>query len=327
MKRTKIFIVIALTMLSALALSGCKKTVAASAATNISSESSKSSAKKSDSSEKKSASDSAKSSTAKSSAAKSSVAKSAASSAVKAESKKAASSDNSKNQSNISVDAQNAKQQPVQSDANTIYLTFDDGPSSTVTPEILDILEKNDVKATFFIVDYSQDKIPLLKRMIADGDTIGIHTINHDYSVCYANDTAYLDGVNSLSSKLEKDTGYKAFCIRFPGGSSNTVSKKYNPGVMARLVAKVNKEGLTYYDWNVSSGDAAKKNVAKESITGNVKTKLNKNHENIVLMHDTDAKKTTAAALQSIIDYGKSNGYTFSPISPSTAPIHHKVNN
>lgn len=107
---------------------------------------------------------------------------------------------------------------------SVIYLTFDDGPSSTVTGEILDILEENCVQATFFIVDYSEDKIPLLERMIEDGETIGIHALEHDYEKCYSSEDAYLDGVEELKEKLYQDTGYEAFCLRFPGGSSNTIS-------------------------------------------------------------------------------------------------------
>jgi peptidoglycan/xylan/chitin deacetylase (PgdA/CDA1 family) len=213
------------------------------------------------------------------------------------------------------------------STGDAIYLTFDDGPSSDVTVRILDTLKANGIKATFFICDYDEDKLPIIKRMIDEGHTIGIHGYSHDYSQIYTSVDAFMENINKLKNKLKEDTGYDAFVIRFPGGSSNTVSEKYCQGVMTQLAQRVTDDGLMYMDWNVSSGDAEGNNRPVNLIIGNVTGGFKHGRNNVVLMHDTSAKQTSADALQSIITYGKNNGYSFYPISKDTIPVHHGINN
>ena len=217
--------------------------------------------------------------------------------------------------------------QKKESNDSIIYLTFDDGPSTKVTPRILDILEANDVQATFFILRYSDGMIPTLKRMIDDGDTIGLHAWDHDYAVAYGSMDSYYEGLLKLQSKLEEDTGYHAFCCRFPGGSSNTISKRYTEGVVTHLAQVLTEAGIDYYDWNVDSTDAEGNNRPVETLVENVTSYLRKGRANVVLCHDTNAKETTADALQQIIDYGKANGYTFRAISRDTPTVHHSINN
>ena len=211
--------------------------------------------------------------------------------------------------------------------ADKVYLTFDDGPSTVVTLRILDILAANNVKATFFILNYSQETKPLIERMIREGHTVAIHGYSHDYATIYANDEAFMQNVYLLRDKLKADFGYNAAIIRFPGGSSNTVSKSYNIGIMSRLVKRVTQEGFSYFDWNVSSGDANAAGLSSAQIYQNVTGYLRRGRSNVVLMHDTNAKRTTADALQNIIDYAKANSYTLLPITPDTAPVHHGVAN
>ncbi len=211
---------------------------------------------------------------------------------------------------------------------HVIYMTFDDGPSSPVTEEILDTLQANGIQATFFILDYSEDKLPLIQRMIDEGHTIGIHGYSHEYSEIYTSADAFMNSVNTLADKLKNDTGYEAFCLRFPGGSSNTVSRNYCEGVMTELVERVTDEGWMYFDWNVDSTDAEGENVAVETLVASVERELDPSQANVVLCHDTSSyKQTTADALQTIIDYGKNNGYTFKAISPETVQVHHGLNN
>lgn len=218
---------------------------------------------------------------------------------------------------------------PVEVDPNSIiYLTFDDGPSSKVTEQILDILKENDIKATFFILNYSKSSIPILQRMAEEGHTIGLHGMSHEYVDCYSTEDAYLDGIDQLRDKLYDDTGYYAFCLRFPGGSSNTISRRYNEGIMTRLTQRVNEDPeLQYFDWNVDSEDATGTNVDAELLVSNVTSELVKGKSNVVLMHDADTKETTAEALQAIIDYGRANGYCFQAITRDTPTVHHPVNN
>lgn len=218
---------------------------------------------------------------------------------------------------------------PVEVDPNSIiYLTFDDGPSSKVTEQILDILNENDIKATFFILNYSESSIPILQRMVDEGHTIGLHGMSHEYVDCYSTEDAYLTGIDQLRDKLYDDTGYYAFCLRFPGGSSNTISRRYNEGIMTRLTKRVSEDPeLQYFDWNVDSEDATGTNVDAELLVSNVTGELVKGKSNIVLMHDADTKETTAEALQAIIDYGRANGYCFQAITRDTPVVHHPVNN
>lgn len=219
--------------------------------------------------------------------------------------------------------------EPVKEVKGVIYLTFDDGPSDNVTPKILKTLEKYDVPATFFIIGYGDDqkKIDLIKRAVKDGCTIGIHGSSHDYSKIYSSTEAFMENITSLDNKLEKDTGYDAFVIRFPGGSSNTVSKSYSKGIMSKLVKQVQREGYMYNDWNVDSTDASGNNIAVDKIVNSVKEECSKDTFNVILMHDSDAKGTTAEALPKIIEWGKDEGYRFAAMTTNSPTSHHAVNN
>lgn len=213
------------------------------------------------------------------------------------------------------------------STVSKICLTFDDGPSSNVTVRILDILKANDVKATFFIVDYSEDKLPIIRRMIDEGHTIGIHGYSHDYSKIYSSEEVFMENVSKLRTKLYNDTGYDTHFMRFPGGSSNTVSAKYNKGIMSRLVPMVINRGYKYFDWNISSSDASGNCISANKILSESIKGLEHGRTNIILMHDSSSKVTTADALQSIINYGKSKGYVFCAIDDDTPQIKHGINN
>ena len=128
-----------------------------------------------------------------------------------------------------------------------------------------------------------------------------------------------------LREKIKKSTGYDSTIIRFPGGSSNTVSK-FNPGIMTKLTNKVLANGYRYFDWNIDSNDAGgAKN--SDAVYNNVVKNLNKNRANVVLMHDFSGNNKTLNALESIINYGINNGYTFEKITTSTAMVTHNVNN
>lgn len=206
-----------------------------------------------------------------------------------------------------------------------IYLTFDDGPSSSITPKILDILKKKNVKATFFILNYDNVGEEIIRREISEGHTVAIHGYSHNYKEIYKSEEAYMQNIRQLQDKIKESTGYNATITRFPGGSSNTVSR-YNPGIMTRLTKEVLDNGYKYFDWNVSSGDAG---GAKNStdVYNNVVNNLSKSRSNVVLMHDFSGNTKTLNALESIIDYGINNGYTFSEITESTEMVIHSVNN
>ena len=218
---------------------------------------------------------------------------------------------------------------PARKIKGVIYLTFDDGPSTTVTPKILKTLEKYEVPATFFVIDYGSDpdKIKTMKRALKDGCTIGIHGYSHDYSKIYTSVDDFMNNITTLHEKLKADLDYDPFIIRFPGGSSNTVSKDYSKGIMTKLVKEVQKQNYYYSDWNVDSTDASGNNVPVKKIIKAVEENCNKKGYSIVLMHDSDAKETTAKALPKIIEWAQEEGYVFKAMTPGSPTVHHKVNN
>ena len=213
------------------------------------------------------------------------------------------------------------------SGGSPVYLTFDDGPSDRVTPRVLDTLKEYNVHATFFIVNYGESGKALIRRMIDEGHTVAIHGYSHDYAAIYKSDEAFMQNIYRLRDRLRSDFGYEAAIIRFPGGSSNTVSRQYSVGIMSRLAQRVQAEGFTYFDWNVSSGDAAGTPASSGQIYNNVTSALRHGRSNMVLMHDAGAKGTTADALPDIIRYCLANGYSIQPITPATKPVHHGIAN
>ena len=205
----------------------------------------------------------------------------------------------------------------------TIYLTFDDGPQSGTTDVILDILKEEGVEATFFVTNKGPDE--LIKRMHMEGHTVALHTATHNYATVYASVDSYFNDLNTINERVKRVTGEYSHIIRFPGGSSNTISRRYSLGIMSTLTKEVVDRGYKYYDWNVSSGDAAGGSPTPEQIKNNVVYSLRRDRINMVLMHDI--KTYTRDALRDIIRYGKDNGYTFEKITMSTEMVKQKVNN
>lgn len=206
-----------------------------------------------------------------------------------------------------------------------VYLTFDDGPTDN-TPKILDILDRYNVKATFFVI-YHPDYEKTYKAIVDRGHTIALHSYTHEYSEIYKSEEAYFADLDKLSAYVEKVTGVRSNILRFPGGSSNTVSRKYSKGIMTRLTAEVERRGYSYYDWNLDSGDASGYRVKKSKLIANIKEGVGKGGELMVLMHDAAAKTTTVDALPEIIEIFKSHGYDFRAITSETPPVHQDVAN
>ena len=209
-----------------------------------------------------------------------------------------------------------------------ICLTFDDGPGQVNTPKNLDALKQYGIKATFFICNYSETNKVLVQREIDEGHTVALHAYDHEYSVCYANENSYLEGINKLHDKVLADTGYDAHFIRFPGGASNGVSKKYTPGLMGILPKKMLDNGYLYFDWNVDSTDAETKYMNDaEAIYEHAISGIKQGRYNVLLMHDIDSKKATAEALPRIIQWGLDNGFVFEAITVDTPLVCHNANN
>lgn len=206
----------------------------------------------------------------------------------------------------------------------TCYLTFDDGPSDN-TLKILDILDQYKVKATFFVM--GTGKLSYVKKIHDAGHTVALHTYSHDYSKIYRSQKAYFEDLEKIGSEVKKYTGVDSKVIRFPGGSSNTVSRSYCNGIMTALSTETANRGYVYFDWNVDSTDASGNNVPVSKLVNSIKTYGGRNKQDVVLMHDTAAKDTTVQALPQIIEYYISKGYTFAPLTVQTPPVTHGINN
>lgn len=212
-------------------------------------------------------------------------------------------------------------------DGKSIYLTFDDGPGP-YTEELLDILKKYDVKATFFVTDQNLTKgyDNAIKRAYEEGHTIGLHSATHNYGYIYSSVDNYFNDLYAIQSKVYAITGFRPMLIRFPGGGSNTVSKTYDNGtkIMSQLTKAVEAKGFRYFDWNVVSGDAGETtNTAR--VVSNVINALGSKSTYVVLQHDI--KKFSVDAVEAIIQFGLSHGYTFRALTMTSPEVHHRVNN
>ncbi len=202
-----------------------------------------------------------------------------------------------------------------------IYLTFDDGPSS-FTPRLLAILEKYNVKASFFVVGNSM--LEYLDDIVNAGHSIGIHTDSHEYDKIYASEDAFFRDFYSIRDIIQKYTGISTTLSRFPGGSSNMESAKYCKGIMTKLAKAVEAQGYRYFDWNVDSNDAGGTKTA-QGVYENVIAGIRENRPNVVLQHDIF--DYSVDAVEKIIQWGLANGYTFLPLDPTSPGAHHNIRN
>lgn len=225
------------------------------------------------------------------------------------------------------LQAQIALRNVNQADAATsgiCYLTFDDGPSDN-TLKILDILDSYGIKATFFVVGTA--KTEYMPQIVTRGHAIGLHSTTHNYSTIYADVNSYLADIQQISDIVYNTTGVRSNIIRFPGGSSNMVSAQYCKGIMSDLTVRMPQLGYSYYDWNVSSGDASAARVPAATIVNNVLKGAKGKNSICVLMHDTGAKTTTVEALPAIIEGLDAMGFRFAPLTAEVYGYHQAVNN
>lgn len=200
-----------------------------------------------------------------------------------------------------------------------VYLTFDDGPSAN-TDKILDILDEYGVKATFFVVGKGKGYADQYRRIVESGHTLGMHSYSHKYSEVYASKDAYIEDLTMLHDFLYEVTGKDCSFVRFPGGSSNTISEVD----MHELAAYIEEQGMTYFDWNVAGGDAAGGYKSAEEIADNVLENIGRYNNSVVLLHDASGKDSTVEALPIIIEsILESEDTVILPISESTVKVQH----
>ena len=195
-----------------------------------------------------------------------------------------------------------------------VCLTFDDGPSKT-TPAVLDALNTAGVKATFFVVatGYNEKYLPLIADAAAAGHQIALHSASHEYSDIYQSAAAYWQDIELLKERISPYVNTASLhYLRFPGGSTNTVSRRYGGrGVMAELKQQCAEKGYAYVDWNVCAEDAVGGKPSAGTIYRNVVRETGEQTQCIVLMHDSATTRTTAEALPDIIQWYRDQGFTF----------------
>jgi peptidoglycan/xylan/chitin deacetylase (PgdA/CDA1 family) len=205
-------------------------------------------------------------------------------------------------------------------DGKVIYLTFDDGPGP-YTEKLLRILEKYDVQATFFVIN--SDYTHLIDDIVEAGHAIGIHSVSHTYSEIYASPDAYFQDLLTMQQIIYEKSGVKTYLMRFPGGSSNTVSR-FSPGIMTYLTQAVQDNGFCYFDWNVDSNDAGGATSTAE-VVRNIKRGISANSVSVVLQHDI--KGFSVNAVEEVLQWGQANGYSFKALDSTSPTMRHGTNN
>ena len=211
---------------------------------------------------------------------------------------------------------------PVKDGDKVIYLTYDDGPSEE-TERLLDILDQEGVKATFFVMAQGkslEDCKKWLKMIVDRGHAIGVHTYSHQYKEIYASPQAFLEDFKKMHDLIYEATGQKITMFRFAGGSVNA----YNKATCKAIIAEMERRGYTYFDWNVDSGDSEKGNNGK-FIYDTTTQEILSHQKSIVLMHNSKAKKATVDQTAAIIEKAKAAGYRFDVLDPSVKPFKFKI--
>ena len=199
----------------------------------------------------------------------------------------------------------------------TVCLTFDDGPSKN-TAEILDILKQYNVPATFFVTaqDVNEDYLPLVKDIAAAGHQVALHSASHSYKKIYSSPSDFWLDIKELRQAIAPYVDIENIrWLRFPGGSTNTVSHKYGgKNIMKTLIRQAGEKGYEWIDWNVCAEDATRSHPDAEQILKNIQRDAEDRDTCVVLLHDTKATGETVKALPAIIEWFRDEGYSFATV-------------
>ncbi|WP_238178145.1 polysaccharide deacetylase family protein [Paenibacillus contaminans] len=194
----------------------------------------------------------------------------------------------------------------------TVYLTFDDGPSVN-TPEVLDILREEEVPATFFVLGEMAERQPdMVKRILAEGHSLGNHSYNHVYKELYGDFGVFWKQLQKTEDALERIAGLRPTLVRAPGGTATNFDAFY--------FYYLETAGYQVHDWNVDSGDSKRSGVPVAEIVRTVKDSPIRG-QTVVLMHDGAGHAETAKALPEIIRFYKDKGVKFAVLTPETKPV------
>ncbi|WP_176706844.1 polysaccharide deacetylase [Paenibacillus hemerocallicola] len=198
----------------------------------------------------------------------------------------------------------------------TVFLTFDDGPSIH-TSDVLNILQSEQVAATFFVLGEHVEKHPeLVKRIVREGHAIGNHTYDHVYNKLYGSFGEFWKQIMLTETALETEADVRTRLIRAPGGTHTNFDAAY--------FYYLEQAGYVINDWNVDSGDSKRAGVpASEIVRGatDLTTTRKTPNQIVVLMHDSSGHGETVKALPDIIRFYKDKGYAFAPLAPEIKPI------
>ena len=199
-----------------------------------------------------------------------------------------------------------------------VCLTFDDGPSPNTQP-LLDILTQEKVPATFFVCaqEINRDYLPLVRSIVQQGHQVAMHSASHQYAKIYQSPEAFWQDIKDLRQALEPYLSLGDLTwLRFPGGSTNTVSHKYGgSGIMKILKAQTEEKGWHWIDWNVCGEDATAAHPDADRILRNIQEDAQDLSTCVVLLHDTKATGQTVQALPQIIQWFREEGYTFCTVA------------
>lgn len=204
------------------------------------------------------------------------------------------------------------------SNGRKVYLTFDDGPSYKITNEILDILDKNEVKATFFLIgNQIEGKEDVVKRIYDGGNSIGLHTYTHKFDSIYCNEDVFIKEMIDYRNEINKVIGISPNIIRFPGGSCSRFSEN---GIKA-----LHDNHFKVYDWNLDTTDGFNPKLSPDALFRKATKGIEKIYAITLLMHCTDMNENTSKALPKIIEYYKSQGFEFATITEETPELYSRV--
>ncbi|MGN0243194.1 MAG: polysaccharide deacetylase family protein [Lachnospiraceae bacterium] len=224
-----------------------------------------------------------------------------------------------KKKAEVMQQMQSAVEVSNESQPKRAYLTFDDGPSLN-TGELLDVLKENGVKATFFVIGKTDAcSKQYYKRIVEEGHTLGMHAYRHDYDKIYASKEAWIKDLEELHQLLLDITGVDVKYYRFPGGSSNSVSKV----PVKELISYLNQHDIRYYDWNALNEDAVTYGVSPAELNKKIVKDTANLNTAMILMHDLNTSHNTIEALPDLIRQLKEQGFELLPIDENTPLIQH----
>ena len=200
------------------------------------------------------------------------------------------------------------------------YLTFDDGPS-VYTDEIIDILSKYGVNATFFVCgtgDTDESLRHVYKRIVENGNAIGMHSYSHVYSKVYGDLDLFQYDLDKIRNLIYNETGVVPRYYRFPGGSGNTIASL----PISDYISVLYSQGMEYYDWNVYGGDSSGRSLSPHEIAKNTLDGVDRRKTAVILLHDTGSRRSTVEALPEILTGLKDRGIDLRTIDDETPPLH-----